>query len=1054
MLPPSRHGAKTYGMIRSRLIWRWAFRAFTCLALLAAAFMVLAFAILREAPEELAASYLSEISEKTGIKIKFGSVDVVFLPLPALTLSELEAQGNGLDFRADWLSARPDYALLLRGRLAPAQVELLRPRLALSLDGPLGGFDKAAASLEKFFQKLPPGKEGGLENCDLRIVRGRVDLVGSDGASLELNDLDCGASLSSGWASGLIRLGALKFEKGRDILLRLDNLSLAGNIDPANFMAGSSFNVSGMAARPGLIWPSAFSARFNGAEGGWLGGATFEGALDLSGAHVPAALALTLAGQGPGKIEIKDLSWLLDADSGGFSGTLSLPEKLSAFRLEGVFTARRVSLTQWFGFARNLNPGLQLALDNVEMARIPFSLTAKSLKASNISAACKGYVFRGEGGVENFAKPVVFLNLASKKANLGLAIPEALGRSPVPPHFPYPPLTPMPGKPLRPGETDIGYDIRLASAKLLYGPLTITRASLRIHPGKKDASGLEDVLLDGKGDFYGGKISGACILGADPSLPMNITGEARDVNGAPLAADMPALPFRQGRFSASLNVWSKGKTLDRFLRALKGPIKVQGKKVTLEETGPKEVFQSFESGLELRSAGMSGQRLGMDGQWSASLASESYKGELALDGRIYFGRDGFSFNDAKASLKGSLTRALGSFPAGLSGRIKGILSGRQGKFSMSKATVEALGISGGGDFQLETGARPICTGLIKASIPDLAKTLRQAGFRGAAPPAGWRALQISSSFRGERDSISLSGLKAAIGGISAAGSLEWRQKGGRPAFDFSLALDRLGFEKSFSQKKGGDKWNFEALKTFDARGDLRVRNLKIWKLSFEDARLPLRLEKGQMKAGPFTARFYESSFNGRANMDFNHGLNVAGTFSARNFNLAKAARAADTKGELKGQASIGGDINLHAQRPSGIPAALNGSWNFSVSSGSWRGVDKKGAPSGKTTFFDTAKASGIIVNGRMESKNFLLRGPDMRVSGKGWLNLVSDKIDCELEASLRGLPDFPLYIYGPLQKPKTSIGAGKMVVNAIGGVATGAVDILGGAFNGLLKIFR
>lgn len=78
----------------------------------------------------------------------------------------------------------------------------------------------------------------------------------------------------------------------------------------------------------------------------------------------------------------------------------------------------------------------------------------------------------------------------------------------------------------------------------------------------------------------------------------------------------------------------------------------------------------------------------------------------------------------------------------------------------------------------------------------------------------------------------------------------------------------------------------------------------------------------------------------------------------------------------------------------------------------------------------------------------------MQVTGEGWLNLVSNKIDCKLNVDMKNMPEFPLYVYGPLAKPTTSIGAGKLVLNAIGGITTGIGNIFGSMFKAVGNAFR
>ena len=101
-----------------------------------------------------------------------------------------------------------------------------------------------------------------------------------------------------------------------------------------------------------------------------------------------------------------------------------------------------------------------------------------------------------------------------------------------------------------------------------------------------------------------------------------------------------------------------------------------------------------------------------------------------------------------------------------------------------------------------------------------------------------------------------------------------------------------------------------------------------------------------------------------------------------------------------------------------------------------------------------ASASGTVVNGVAESKDLRIQGPTLTTTGSGSLNLVNRTIDCNFTVNMKGLPEFPLRVYGNVEKPKTSIGAGKLILNTITGITSGFVDILGGIVEGAWKIFR
>ena len=88
------------------------------------------------------------------------------------------------------------------------------------------------------------------------------------------------------------------------------------------------------------------------------------------------------------------------------------------------------------------------------------------------------------------------------------------------------------------------------------------------------------------------------------------------------------------------------------------------------------------------------------------------------------------------------------------------------------------------------------------------------------------------------------------------------------------------------------------------------------------------------------------------------------------------------------------------------------------------------------------------------SSDFYLKGSGLQVNGGGWIDFNSETLDCNFNVSMKNVPDFPLRLYGSLDNTKTSIGAGTLILNTLGDITKGFVDVLGGIVEGTWKLFR
>lgn len=1019
-----------------------------------------AYWFLNRDPQALAKNSLEELEKATGLKCGFGTVIVNLLPLPSIAIYDLQIQGPDADLSIALALARPAPGDLIRGRFMPASLELFRPvftaRVATRLDQPDALLDLA--------QKIPspPGgarKEGKPPNLpdkiSLSIRNGRIRVRGEDRTGIFGRNLHADLDFSKGRHFDCkLEMARLRLFHQRKPVFALERLRVAGNMRN-NIPEAAEFSTA--LSMPGWLQNGRLNLSLSkNGETGWKLEPDFSADFTPGQASMPIALSGSISSLDKGIVTFSGMKIQMDADSGQLDMLLKTGPELKDWQAQGSLAIQRVSLTQWLGFARNLPPGLQLSLDNISRGRMEFLLDAKSLKVPSIIASCAGATFSGSGGVDDFARPVVMLDLQAPKVNLGLALPEALAKTPDPPKFPFAPLTPMPGEPLKEGETGVNYDIRLAADSLFYGPLTLQNASLRIYPGALDKPlMLEDVLLDASAKLGGGKLSASCILGADPSLPCNISATASGISANALARQWKDFPLAKGTLSAKANVFSKGKALGVFLANLNGPINVSGTNVALP-SGFKTTFTKLELGSRLKSGRLEKNGASFDGQWQ--VAANCDPGDIKGDanGRVQFDANGLGLNGLAASANITLRKAAEFLPPTLPLSVKGIVSGRSHEaiYTFQKLELDALGahFSGNATFNAK---KLSCAGKATVDSPDLADSLKKLGIKNPSLPGPMRKLNAQADFTVQTDKLRLEKLSASFNGLKLAGTLEATKKA-VPDINFNLtanAIDLQDFQGK-APSRPGEKWNFNALRNFNATGNLRVASLTGFGLRFSNLEIPLKLNSGKLDAGPARATFCGARVESSVKAEFNQALLFTSVFSAHSFNLGEAARQRKIEGALEGEASIDANLRGKLTGPDQLIKNLNGNWKVIIKNASWQSLGKNGKLEGKPTKFNLVSASGSLGQAVLRSDNLYLRGQDMIASGKGWMNLEKNTIDSTLNVNMKNMPDFPLYIYGPVAKPTTSIGAGKLVLNAIGGFTSGVANILGGMFDGVVNIFK
>lgn len=1083
-------------------------RVMVALLLLACMCLAGGVYLLQQHSRELTAHVLDSFTAATGLAAEAASVDVVLLPVPSVCIGDLHLRRGDLQLSVAYASLRPSFWKLLRGEVWPAHIQLLRPeltgRLPLTTLARLPAADGASAPATAFSL---PSLPGGVR---LEVQQGRIDVTAADDSRLVLDNL--GLDIDAGpddQLDGRAFWSLLRVADRHAVLLTSRHTRLEGEGRlSAPLVKDSRLRLKGRLQYGDWLRDLRAELQWEGGDNLWIIDGRLDGALTQNGQPIPFSLEGTarLAEAGDSRVDLSNLRFTLDADSGRLDGTLHLPGSERP-RLRGRLAMRRLSLTQWLGFARDLVPGLQLALDNITNVAADFELDSEGLRVPAISAACSGSRFSGTGGVPRWDKPVVTLELAAQQVNLGLAIPEAEGRRPRQPAFPYAPLTSFDPRPesrdqlaqrerpatAGPADTadatdDLGYDIRLSARQLRYGPLRLQDARVNISPGKPASTGLGRARLDVRAALYDGTLTAQATIGGGPEkTEFDIAAGLKNVKASALGEHLPALPLRGGRLQADTTLHSVGGDIPAFLASLSGKVAFRADNGSLTATARPLDYGRLALTLDLRQGRWKQGRAGLSGAWHLALEGKKLLADSRLDGTLWLGGGSrAALEDCDARLHVTTDRDVSGLPQGIDLKLLGRLTAQVSppQLRLQQADISALGAHYAGSLTLTGGGNgPNISGSGKLRCDDLPRTL--AFVRESAPklPPALRALHLQGDWEYIARRLALKNLSTRLLDTDIQGDASISLQAvphihlalTSPLVDIDTLRRTLNPEEAAAEARreeqiraakaagrpipppsppsSGDPWDLRFLKTFSLDGTLHAAQVHSWKLTLTDVRLPLKLADGRLDYD-LRANLYGAPLRNTGHAQFDRGLRMENHLSVSAFDLAPASAARGGEARVNGKASIEVDATAAVNGPGQVPAAINGTWKLLVTEGSHQPLDKQGREKGTPTRFSRLSASGNLRQGVARCGDLFMHSEDMKVSGGGWINLVKETLDCSLRVDTPTLNNIPVRVYGSLHDVKTSISAGTVLLYALSGIAQGLTGLVGGLLDGALGLFR
>jgi AsmA protein len=278
------------------------------------------------------------------------------------------------------------------------------------------------------------------------------------------------------------------------------------------------------------------------------------------------------------------------------------------------------------------------------------------------------------------------------------------------------------------------------------------------------------------------------------------------------------------------------------------------------------------------------------------------------------------------------------------------------------------------------------------------------------------------------------------------------------ALAFNLALDRIDIDRYRPPPQPASKpaaapaqgkSSSDALKTLQLDGNLTLGSAVFAGLKVSNVHLVIHAGEGITHLAPVSAQLYGGQYSGDITLDDRGALlqsRLEQTLTA--VDVAQLLQDLAKTQRLSGRGNITTSLTARGADAGAVLRSLNGKVTANLDNGAVQGVDlwfeinramalvqKQGLPSGSSsgrTKFDSFKASADVVNGVATTKDLNIASQNLRVTGAGTSNLVTEAVNYQVNAMLlKGAPAagkapaalgaIPLSISGSMASPQVRV---------------------------------
>ena len=619
----------------------------------------------------------------------------------------------------------------------------------------------------------------------------------------------------------------------------------------------------------------------------------------------------------------------------------------------------------------------------------------------------------------------------------------------------------------------LSYDIRLGAAKIHYGYADIVEGGVIIRPGT-NSKGEDSARLDMHAGLFDGKCTGYAHFSGEKETEYEFAIEVAGSSLKKLHKAMDFIPFTAGSGSCRVQVTSKGSEINRFLANLRGRVQVTGQNTVMEKA---ERFSPMRLACDLRlgTAAFQNSALGLSGTWDVRVnGSKGWSADIYLPGMVWFGgRAGVRMDNLAGKLNVRNTEKL--VPAFKQDNVTMDLQGKtsldisKNSVRMSQGHYELPGAVFDGNVEATIGRSPTLEGSFAKARVDLPRATPLIREKTVSYPKFLEHLTLASVRVKLTDhDVTLEHFATHVDGIPVRGKLALNFAKEKPHVTFNLHAGSLNLDTYIGEKKKGQaqnqaqaqaqnpqhkRWDFPALREFSAQGSLKLDSLRVKKVTITNVQLPMTLANGQLDVPRVTGIIYGGEFTGKGRVSFERGVAFSSTLKVTQLDLGALLKDREIKGIFRGRTDFAATLASSMQGPGELARNLNGRLSFQTGQGSYQSVDKNLRPKGKPTVFNRAGCTGQISGGILRTNDFALMGPELRLTGSGWIDLARETLDMNFVADMNNLPNIPLRLHGTFEHPETDIKGGMVILNAIGGIFTGIFGFLGDMLGGIIGIF-
>ncbi len=403
--------------------------------------------------------------------------------------------------------------------------------------------------------------------------------------------------------------------------------------------------------------------------------------------------------------------------------------------------------------------------------------------------------------------------------------------------------------------------------------------------------------------------------------------------------------------------------------------------------------------------------------------------------------------------------------------------------------LNANGLLLSGDLEASNLANgPAFSGALKLAELDLRAWLAQYGLPlpATADAAAFTRVALAARLAGAAKELAVTKLALVLDDSNFSGGLKlngWASE--MPAVDFDLEVDAIDLdrylpppaEKSAVAETGGAAaagapgaqppasraavaakrdpgilLPVALLRQLDLDGLLRIGRLVVNRLQLEQAELKVRAREGRIKIEQRVERFYQGTLQATAKLDLRgREPRLQITKQATGIQAEPLLQDLTGDGRLRGTGRFRASLETRGNSVQAFRQHLGGEIDFRFERGALQGIDLaqmiretwariKGRPippaSDKPeTDFSELTGTATIVRGVLSNEDLMAKSPFLRVDGKGWVDLVQERLDYRLTATivksmegqggrdlkeLAGVP-VPVRISGPLAAPETRL---------------------------------